>query len=75
MEPRLAFDARDLDLGFGAVGLIGGIEIWAVPAATIGVPGLLVLLWAALQAIGALAWVPAARRLRGEDRPVRQRRS
>ena len=75
VEPRLAFDARDLDLGFGAVGLIGGIEIWAVPAATIGVPGLLVLLWAALQAIGALAWVPAARRLRGEDRPVRQRRS
>ena len=73
-EPRLVFDARDLDLGFGAVGLIGGIEIWAVPAATIGVPGLLVLLWAALQAIGALAWVPAARRLRGEDRSVRQRR-
>jgi hypothetical protein len=35
----------------------------------VGVPGLLVVLWVALQTVGALAWVPAVRRLRGEDRP------
>jgi len=57
----------DLDLGVGTVGLLAGLEIWAVPAAVIGGPGLLVLLWIALQAAGAMAWVPAARRLRDGD--------
>lgn len=66
--PALNFDNRQLDLGAGVVGLGVGVEIWAVPAATIAVPGLLVLLWVALQAIGALAWIPAVRRLRGDDR-------
>jgi hypothetical protein len=57
----------------GGVGVeIGGIDllanpIWAIPAAAIAGPGLLVLLWLALQAIGAAAWMPSVRRLRGED--------
>ena len=51
---------------------IGGIDflanpVWAVPAATIAGPGLLVLLWLLLQAVGAAAWMPSVRRLRGEN--------
>jgi len=61
-----------LDLG-ASVGVLAGLETWAVPAAVIGGPGLLVLLWIALQAAGATIWIPAARRLRDGDarRPVR----
>ena len=57
----------------GGVGVeIGGIDllanpVWAIPAAAIAGPGLLVLLWLVLQAIGAAAWMPSVRRLRGED--------
>jgi len=40
-----------------------------VPAATIAVPGLLVILWVAIQALGAIAWMPAVRRLQREDGP------
>ena len=70
--PSIGFDERRLDLAGLSVGLFGGMEIWAVPAATIALPGLLVLLWVALQAAGAIAWIPAVRRLRGED-DARQR--
>lgn len=61
------------DPATGEVGVdIGGVDlfgdaVWAVPAATIAGPGLLVLLWLALQAIGAAAWMPSVRRLRGEQ--------
>jgi hypothetical protein len=48
--------------------LAAGLEIWAVPAAVIGGPGLLFLLWIALQAAGATVWIPAARRLRDDQR-------
>lgn len=48
-----------------------GFSVWAVPAATIAGPGLLILLWMALQAGGALAWLPAVRRLRGDRSPRR----
>lgn len=41
-----------------------GSFVWLVPAATFTAPGLLLLLWIALQAGGALAWAPAIRRLR-----------
>jgi hypothetical protein len=44
-----------------------GIGIYAVPAAILVGPGVLLLLWVALQTIGTLAWVPAVRRLRGRD--------
>lgn len=40
---------------------------FAVPAAAIAGPGLLLLLWVGLQTIGAIGWLPAVRRLRGED--------
>ena len=40
---------------------------FAVPAAAIAGPGLLLLLWLGLQTIGAVGWVPAVRRLRGEQ--------
>jgi hypothetical protein len=39
-----------------------GLATWGVPAAALGVPGLLVLLVVALQSIGAAAWLPIARR-------------
>jgi hypothetical protein len=65
--PRVAFDEPTLDLDIASVGLLGGATIWAVPVATIGGPGLIVLLWVALQAGGVSLWIPAVRRLRGEE--------
>ena len=65
--PRVAFDEQQLDLASMGIDLLAGIEIWSVPAATLGVPGILLLIWVALQAGGALAWVPAVKRLRGDD--------
>lgn len=61
-------DVATFDLG--QLGLVGGVTIWVVPAAVLGVPGALVIAWVMLQAIGVLAWVPAMRRLRGEPRSV-----
>ncbi len=70
--PRVAFDEPQLDLGAAEIDLLAGIEIWSMPAATLGVPGILLLVWVALQAMGALAWIPAVKRLRGdEDAPAR----
>ena len=66
----MAFDETGLELAAASVGLIDGIGIWSVPAATLGVPGILLIIWVALQAVGALAWIPAVRRLRdGEPEP------
>ncbi len=66
--PTVAFDGRRLNLNATSFGPLGGIEIWAVPAATLGLPGLLLVLAAiGLQAIGGLAWIPAVRRLRGDE--------
>lgn len=48
----------------GAFGVLDDPIVWLIPAATLGAPGLLILLWVALQATGALAWLPAVRRLR-----------
>jgi hypothetical protein len=71
--PSIAFQERRLDLSGASVGLLAGLEIWVVPAATIAVPGLLLLLWVALQTAGALAWMPAVRRLERGDAPRRAR--
>jgi len=65
--PTIAFDEQGLALGAMDVDLLGSVEIWSVPAATLGVPGLLLIIWVGLQAVGALAWIPAVRRLRGDD--------
>lgn len=35
---------------------------WSVPAAAVGVPGILVLLVVLFQMVGGVAWVPVARR-------------
>lgn len=67
VDPRLG-------LGVGAIGVLAGVEVWVVPAAAIGGPGLLVLLWVALQAAGAAAWLPAARRLKDANGPRAGRR-
>jgi hypothetical protein len=65
--PRVAFDEPQLDIGGLEIDLLAGIEVWSVPAATLGVPGILLLVWVALQAVGALAWIPAVKRLRGDE--------
>ena len=61
-----AVPAATLALSGASIGLLAG-GVWVVPAAAIAGPGLLILVWIALQALGALAWLPAVRRLRGED--------
>ena len=68
--PTVAFDEQRLELGAMDVDLLGSVEIWSVPAATLGVPGLLLIIWVGLQAVGALAWIPAVRRLRGDREPA-----
>jgi hypothetical protein len=62
------YDDQRLALALGGIGGLGGLQIWAVPAATMGVPGIVVLLWVLLQAGGTIAWVPAVKRLRGEEK-------
>jgi hypothetical protein len=67
--PRLALDEPRLDLGSLEIDLLAGIDVWSVPAATLGIPGILLLVWVALQTVGAMAWIPAVKRLRGDDEP------
>ena len=76
-QPGLHLPSRDgIDMGLdlGDLGTIGGFDTWAVPAATVGGAGLLVLLFVGLQAGATVVWVPAVRRLRGERSPRRRRR-
>lgn len=68
--PRLNFDPAELDIDFESSGLLNGTTVWLVPTATFAIPAVLLLLFVALQAIGALAWVPAVRRLSGRDDEV-----
>lgn len=65
--PRIAFDEASFEVSLGTGGILGGLGSWAVPAAGVAFPGLLILLWVAVQTVGALAWMPAVKRLRGED--------
>ena len=65
--PRVAPDPGEISIGAGTLNVLDGISTWSVPAAVVGVPGLLVVLWVALQTVGALAWIPAVRRLRGDE--------
>jgi hypothetical protein len=62
-----------VDAGLNILAMLDGPFVWFVPGAAVGVPGLLVIAWIALQAVGALAWIPAVRRMGGDDR--RRRRS
>ncbi|HEX5579787.1 MAG TPA: hypothetical protein VFY43_08990 [Candidatus Limnocylindria bacterium] len=69
--PRiLPAGAAPVLIGGDVLTVLDGFDTWSVPAAVVSVPGLLVVLWVALQTAGALAWVPAVRRLRG-DRQAR----
>jgi hypothetical protein len=69
VAPRIPpADAGPVQVSGGTLTVLDGFDTWSVPAAVVGVPGLLVVLWVALQTVGALAWIPAVRRLRGEDR-------
>lgn len=58
----------DADVGVELFGLLGADIVWFVPAASVALPGLLVVVWVLLQAIGALAWIPAVRRMEEERR-------
>jgi len=49
------------------LGLLDADYTWFVPAASVALPGLLVIVWVLLQAIGALAWIPALRRMADES--------
>jgi hypothetical protein len=55
-------------LGVASVDLFAGAAAFAVPVAVLGGPGLLIILWVTLQTLGALTWIPAVKRLRGEER-------
>lgn len=66
--PQIAPERVPIRLGGGSLSVLDGFGTWSVPAAVVGVPGLLVVLWVTLQTVGALAWIPAVRRLRGDDR-------
>jgi hypothetical protein len=53
--------------GTDGVAVLASDAVFAVPAALLGGPGLLLILWVALQTLGAATWIPAVRRLRGKD--------
>jgi len=70
-EMVVAYDAAPGGLGDSATlaslaAATGSFAI-AVPAAVLGGPGLLILGWIALQALGTATWLPAVRRLRGRE--------
>ena len=58
----------DLDMGLNILAMLDGPFVWFVPGATVGLPGLLVIAFVVLQGVGALAWIPAMKRLGGDDR-------
>ncbi len=65
---------NDLGVGVDVLTLLDSPFDWVVPGAAVGVPGLLVVLFVGLQAAGALAWIPAVRRMgEGDDRRRRGR--
>ena len=69
-------DGQTSSFGIGTevFALLDGPLVWFVPGAAVAVPGFLVVLFIALQALGALAWVPAVRRMSGDAVPIRRRR-
>jgi hypothetical protein len=59
--------ARGGELSLTALDVFSGAAVFAVPAAALGGPGLLILAWIGLQTVGVAGWIPAIRRLRGRD--------
>ena len=74
MAPLSDSQTSSISLGTEVFALLDGPLVWFVPGAAVGVPGLLVLLFIALQAAGAMAWVPAVRRMSGDSAPSQRRR-
>jgi hypothetical protein len=66
--------ADDLGMGIDMLGMLESPFDWIVPGAAVGVPGLLVVVFVALQAVGALAWLPAVRRMGEQDERRGRRR-
>ena len=66
--------ADDLGYGVDVLAMLDSPFVWFVPGAAVGAPGLLVILFVGLQAVGALAWIPAVRRMGGEDTSRRRGR-
>ena len=60
-------DSAAADVSLGPLGAIEGFGVWGVPGAVVGGPGILVMLWVALQTGVAAAWIPAVRRMRGAE--------
>lgn len=60
-------DIEPIQLTLGSLSLLGSIDVWAIPGVIVGVPGLLVIFFIGLQAVGVLAWLPAIQRLRGKE--------
>jgi hypothetical protein len=58
---------RPAFVSLGALVTLDGL-VWVIPGAIVGGPGLLVILWVSIQTGVTMAWIPAVRRLRGEDR-------
>jgi len=54
-------------IGLGTMAMMPGTTVFAVPAAVIGGPGLLIIAWVVVQALGTATWIPAVLRLRGRD--------
>jgi hypothetical protein len=73
MAPLDQDTTGEVSLALDTFGLMEGEVMWIVPGAAVGVPGLLVVIWVGLQAVGALAWVPLVRRL-GWGAATRRRR-
>ena len=54
-------------LSVAGLGDLGGLQLWLVPGAVIAGPGLLVLIWLAIQVLAGMAWLPATRCVRGQE--------
>lgn len=63
-----------IPISLGPLGILGAIDVWVVPGLLYGIPGVLIIAFVVLQLGGAAAWIPAIRRLRGEERAVRSPR-
>lgn len=74
MAPLSDGQTSSFGIGTQVFGLLDGPLVWFVPGAAVAVPGLLVVLFIALQALGAMAWIPAVRRMSGDPVPIRRRR-
>lgn len=74
MAPLSDTQSGSIGVGTEVFALLEGPLVWFVPGAAVGVPGLLVVLFIGLQAVGAMAWIPAVRRMSGEPVPIQRRR-